>query len=281
MRSALNRFLKSTQKIRDIALDIDEHAGAALSCHSVWERHETIQCASAVILSGFLETFLHEVAEAFISSLCAKQVAFTNLPVEIQKTHYGLGGEVLTSRQRNNSKSKWITATPEDIARRLASVVNIPYELVWEAFADTKSNPNADVIKGFLQNFGINEPTKKLEAKLTLSWNTIKASLDSFIAVRNESAHTGKATQAPSPSDLRDYCDLLDRVAGGVIDTLNDYLSTNLFLSHSTNTPIVASSTPVNNFITDLDPTGIVEASSSRIPFSIKKIFIFLRNLFR
>ena len=144
MRAAFANFQHSLNKIRDITIDIDTAAPLALKHRTVLNRHETIQCAITVILAGFFESFLRDLAEAYVGGLCATYRPFSSLPQIVQQTHFRYGGAVLEKRAQSERSGNphWVTASSSDIVRRLASVnANAPYELLWEAFADTRQNP--------------------------------------------------------------------------------------------------------------------------------------------
>jgi hypothetical protein len=223
LRAALTDFQASLAKIEDITRDIDANASAALAHHSVHDRHETIQCACTAILSGFFETFLKQVAESFIDSVSALNIPFTALPEAIRKAHYANGGAVLQGKQNNKGKYLWVSASPDDIARRLASVSQIPYELLWEAFADTQANPSPDVVKDLLRFCGLTNAWSKVVAKAGMTENTMANQLTSFLAVRNECAHRGKSSNIPSPNDIRTYCTYLTRLGLGIVEALEDH----------------------------------------------------------
>ena len=157
MRTALAAFRSSVGRVRNISDENDRSIPAILSDPALRDRYETIRCASTVILSGFLESFLKELADKFVTSICALNRPFPSLPERIRHSHYEFGGAVLSRRAQyaRARRSSVIKATPEDIAARLASVTSTPYDLVWEAFADTYANPNSEVIANYLRRFGV------------------------------------------------------------------------------------------------------------------------------
>jgi hypothetical protein len=224
MRTALANLRTSLQRIRDITLDIDANALRALQNRSTLEMHETIQCATTVIVSGFFESFLKDVAEAFISVVTAKGIPFLKLPPKIQKTHFEDGGAMVARKARNRGETAWIMCTTHDLARRLGSVVtSVTYEIVWEAFADTKANPGPENIRCFMQRFGIAKVWPKLASKAKVSESLLITNLESYIRVRNECAHSGSALNIPTPNDVRDYCDQIDRLANAIVEVLEDH----------------------------------------------------------
>ena len=95
MQKALANLKASLDRVRDIAVDIDAHVQAALADATVHARHETALCAASVILSGFLEWFLREVAEEVITDICNRALPFDDLPPRIRVTHYWEGAACL------------------------------------------------------------------------------------------------------------------------------------------------------------------------------------------
>jgi HEPN superfamily RiboL-PSP-like protein len=232
MRASLADFVGSLDRVRDIATEIDNNVSRALSDARVLQRHQTVQCASTIIVSGYFESFLSDVAEAFIRDLCSKGIPFGSLPLSIRATHFGEGAELLAKMARRETAtlkrdpSKQTFADSEGMARRVASVASgAAYELVWEAFAGTRANPGPTSIREFLNRFGIESGWKRLSQEVRLSEATLETVLSGFISVRNECAHSGTATKIPTPSDVRDYCDLLQRVALGITVILESHLA--------------------------------------------------------
>lgn len=239
MRYALENLQLSVSRIRNIALDIRSTTHESLKDSTVRERHQTIQCATTVILSGFFESFLKDIAEAFITELCLRSIPFADLPSRIQLTHFVEGGVWLSKRAKIELKSNSGMVESEGITRRLASVSGTSYELLWEAFANTKANPGPDTIKDFLANFGIKGAWDKLAKKAEKSPSSLQVMLESFVLIRNECAHTGTAHQIPTPSDIEGYCDIVEQIAQGVLNVLEEYLEDPRLASRSNSKPTV------------------------------------------
>jgi hypothetical protein len=226
MYTALKNLKLSFQRVRDIADDVDRHALEALSDAALRARHETIQCALAVILSGFLESFLKETAEELITIISSLGIPFQDLPERIRSTHFAEGGAVLKRQANEERRAKAARMTEsEHLVKRLASVMDPSYELLWEAFADTRSNPDPQTISEFLGRFDVEECWKKLAVSTGLTQNTLQVSLKSFLKVRHECAHTGTASAIPTSGDIREYCVLLERLASGIVQVLEDRLA--------------------------------------------------------
>jgi hypothetical protein len=220
MPNALSNLKASIDRVRAIAADINAHAQDALKDPAIQARYETTLCAATVILSGFLESFLREAAEEMISDICSRVIPFDQLPSKIRVTHYWEGAlHIREMARQERSADPLMLAKASDAARRLASVSSAqpPYEILWEAFADTQANPGPDQIGAFLKRFDINEPLPTLAAAMNTTANTLSLSLRSFMEIRNECAHTGKAKNVPTTSDVLGYCDLIQAVGSGVI----------------------------------------------------------------
>jgi hypothetical protein len=220
MQRALTNLRTSLQSVRDIAADIDANAGVALRQPDVMARYHTVLCAVTVILSGFLESFIREVAEEMILEMCSRAVPFANLPATIRTTHYMEGGRWLQKVAKAEKHEDPVThAKAADGVRRLASVVSgtAPYEIVWEAFTDTQANPGPSEISAFLKRFDVDEPLPTLAREVNTTQNTLSLRLRSFIEIRNECAHTGSSRNIPTTTDVQGYCDLLDQLGDGVV----------------------------------------------------------------
>ncbi len=228
MQNALPNLNASLNKVRAIADDIDIHAQEALAQPAVQARHETTLCAATVILSGFLESFLRDVAEEMISVICAKGIPFDQLPPKVRITHF-LDGALHLREIAGEEKvvSPLQLTQASDAARRLASVSGpqMPYEILWEAFANTQANPGSKEIGDYLRRFHISEPIPTLASAMNVSTNTVAIRLNSFMEVRNECAHTGSAKIIPTASDLRDYCQLIEDVASAIVKVFQDLLA--------------------------------------------------------
>lgn len=227
MLNALPNFKASLDKVRAIADDIDVHVQDALKDAAIQARHETTLCAATVILSGFLESFLREVAEEMIADICSRAVPFDQLPSKIRVTHYWDGAlHIREMARQERSADPVVLAKAADAARRLASVgvAQLPYEILWEAFADTQANPGPGEINAYLKRFDIPEPLPTLATAMNTTQNTLSLSLRSFMEIRNECAHTGSAKNVPTTSDVRGYCKLLEDVGTGIVTVFQNAL---------------------------------------------------------
>lgn len=227
MQNALPNLKASLDRVRAIADDIDARVQDALKDAAVQARHEVTLCAATVILSGFLESFLREVAEEMVTDISSRAIPFDQLPSKIRITHYLEGAfHIREMARQEKGGDPVVLAKAADAARRLASVgaTQLPYEILWEAFAQTQANPGPDEISAYLKRFHISEPLPTLAAAMNATQNTLSLSLRSFMEIRNECAHTGKAKNVPTTSDVRGYCKLLEDVGAGVVTVFRDAL---------------------------------------------------------
>jgi RiboL-PSP-HEPN len=228
MQNALPNFKASLDKVRAIADDIDVHVQDALKDAAIQARHETTLCAATVILSGFLESFLREIAEEMISDICGRGIPFDQLPSKVRITHYWDGAQHLRELAGEEKGSNPIVmAQASEAARRLASVAGaqMPYEILWEAFANTQANPGSKEIGAYLKRFHIMEPIPTLANAMNMSENTLALLLNSFMEIRNECAHTGSAKNVPTTSDVRGYCKLIEDIGVGIVALFQGVLS--------------------------------------------------------
>lgn len=140
------------------------------------------------------------------------------------------GAGILGKLSREEKKLSPMTKS-EDLVRRLASVsAGVPYELVWEGFADTRSNPGPDVVREFLGRVGMEEPGRKLADKIGMSQGSSDVIHVSFMKLRNECAHTGTAVNVPTTVEIAGYCDFIEKVAEGIDAILTTHLTTAPFV---------------------------------------------------
>jgi DNA uptake protein ComE-like DNA-binding protein len=224
MRRSLSQLVDSLNRIRDIASDMDSRVLS--STNAIRLRDETLRCSCTVILSGFLESFIKECAEAYITEISSRRVPFSDLPKPTQRCHFVEGGQLLGLKTREESRVAWISADHLDMVRRLSSPALSPasYSLLWEAFAITQGNPGPDVIDRILKDLGVESRGSRLDAVLGGGYSTVKLAMQSFIAVRNECAHTGTALTVPTTVDLSSYCDLIERIARAFVSVLETRL---------------------------------------------------------
>jgi hypothetical protein len=227
MTVALVQFRESLDRVRLLA-DTLRHA-TSLDPEALALR-ETQQCGAIVLLSGYFEAFLKVAVKDCIDQICKSGLAFSALPVKMQIQHYAGGAEIL-KRIAASPQSRYPGVTREDLASRLGSVLSSSYQLVWEGFANTRSNPRPSVVAGIAKKFGFTGPTafwdsvwREAGAPVQFAGSTIERKLDDLIDKRNECAHTGTVYPVPTPSDIIDYVDLLEVVGMGFVGVMQNQL---------------------------------------------------------
>lgn len=163
-----------------------------------------ISCGVVVLLSGYFESFLKDIVEDFIGELNSLNKPLVSIPYEMRHKHFASGAQALTWASKKDKKSNQ-TTNSEDLARRLASLANpLNYELAWEAFADTKSNPGPDVVSGMLKGLGIEKAWPEINGLVT-EHGQLQTFLGTFIEMRNTCAHTGQHANPPTGQIIYDY----------------------------------------------------------------------------
>ena len=226
MKNSIASLTASLQRVRDVADDQDSRIADALRDPKLAGRFETVRAACTVLLSGYIESFLGDMARAVASEIARRSVPFDVLPPSLRIAHFELGGRLVSSRGRKKPQPDWVSASAKDLSQRLASVTaGVPYELVWEALADTRANPRFEVILAFLGRFGIEKPGRALDRVLPRGKSATELLVDGLIGLRNECAHTGGLTAIPTTSDLRSYCDVIEELAEGMIALISELLA--------------------------------------------------------
>ncbi|WP_437782366.1 HEPN domain-containing protein [Sorangium sp. So ce1097] len=234
MRQALADFGTSLNRIRALANGIVAATGAALANTATRELHETQQCGAVVLMTGYFEAFLKDLVRRFIEDLSLSGLAFSGLPEAIRNRHFEGGGKVLTKASEFARKGKptpFGNATREDIVARLHSASNAgaPYQIVWEAFADTHANPGPDVVQEIAQWLGLKKvwPTISTRSGDPARWSdgALTAKLADLIAKRNACAHTGTVSPIPTASDILDFADMLQALGTGLVAALEAELA--------------------------------------------------------
>jgi hypothetical protein len=184
-----------------------------------------VRCGAVVLLSGYLESYIKASMNEFITQVNSFGHPLTKLPKKMTYTHFRAGAKALERQVRDDIRVG-STARCESIATRLASISSVTgYTLVWEAFAETRSNPNSEVVKEVLSAVGVKEPWAKLRAASPPGLIDLSAFLTSFILMRNECAHSGNTISPPSASDLIAYGQNLVGLGTAMNTVLGDRLT--------------------------------------------------------
>ena len=185
---------------------------------------EAIVCGSVVLLSGYFENFLKDCMRSFIDGVNGMRKPLSKLPAKMHRIHFEKGARALAKQIKEDWKSG-DTSKTQDLADLLASLAAIQgYRLVWEAFADTRSNPGPDVVEEFLRSVGVQDPWGKLRSETIPGKVDLAVFLTSFIEVRNDCAHTGGANSKTVASDLLVFGDNLVALAQATITVLSAQL---------------------------------------------------------
>jgi hypothetical protein len=226
VRAAYAALETSLQRITHLVAHVDTELMLAPTA-AIRERHETLLCGAVVVSTGNFEFFLHDLVRAFVASVCALGRPFATLPPPFQRTHY-VDGSALLHRVMIR-KAPWVADTREVLVARMHSVqAALPYDLFWEAFAATNSNPTSQCVDNILARCAVNKPwqTVSLKSIRKHSPNILRTALDALITLRNECAHTGKAVRVPTTGELGGYVELLADIGEGVTGALEDRLAT-------------------------------------------------------
>lgn len=163
-----------------------------------------ISCASIVLLSGHFENYLKNIVQEFIEKLNRLSKPLATIPFDMRVKHYAGGAEALLWASKKDKKLN-STLISENLARRLGSLANSnSYELAWEAFANTKSNPGTETVSTILTGLDISKTWNEING-LQKQHGRLDTFLANFIEMRNVCAHTGRHNNPPSACDLTDY----------------------------------------------------------------------------
>ena len=191
------------------ALDVVDKVAVSLSAVSALTPANlpitnAVSCASVVLLSGYFECFLKNVVAEFFNHLNLLKKPLSALPYEMKLKHFESGARALTWASKQDKKLK-DTVHSQNLASRLASMSDpAKYEFVWEAFADTKSNPGPDAVRDILAGLQIQKSWMEINGLVT-KHGQLQTFLTSFIEMRNVCAHTGQHTNPPTGANIADF----------------------------------------------------------------------------
>lgn len=126
MDGALARLKEALRGVESIIDDMEPDAKFTLTNQVLRRRLELTSGATTVLLSGFFEEFLKDLAKAASRDFGACGQPFASMAKKTRDAHFGQGGYILMSVQRALSKPgavrhKWGTASADDVARRMLS----------------------------------------------------------------------------------------------------------------------------------------------------------------
>jgi hypothetical protein len=216
MKNALTAFQGEIARIDKVAFWLTTREGLTVEMFpATW----AMRCGSVVLLSGYFESFLKDCMRAFITEVNGYSKPIVMLS-EMKHVHFRQGAKALEWQLKRDKKAGSTTRC-EDLVARLASVgMTTGYTLVWEAFANTQSTPGPDVLSKLLGALGVQGTWKRLKEATPAGLVNLETFLTSFIAMRNECAHSGSTTSPPTATDLLEYGKNLDGLAEAVVNVL-------------------------------------------------------------
>ncbi len=181
---------------------------------------QAISCGCVVLLAGYFESFLKDCMRIFITSVNDLNKPLTKMPDDLRYRHFEKGGRAL-ERQLKIDRANRDTAPCEDLATRLASLSSQgPYQYAWEAFADTQANPGPVTVEEMISAVGIKDVWRKIKAE-TSEKGDLNLFLKTFMAIRDDCAHTGGANSTPTATDLTEYGENLYAFAQAMVKVLH------------------------------------------------------------
>jgi RiboL-PSP-HEPN len=230
IRTVFSNFTSSVKPVKQLMQKIRLDAAAAMRDSNIKAQQETVQCATMVVMSGYLEAFIRDLAKAFFDELKARGTGLQVLSVVDPDTNYSLvhfrnGAKVLANMAKGKDAN---LGDCELFIKRLhAPLEDATEPPAWEAFAMTEANPGPRVLRSFLKGLGINESLKGVSEAVNSRYSDVvfDTLLTSFIAVRNECAHSGKAKEVPTPTTVEDYVDVLRTLALGMCKVVDSRVS--------------------------------------------------------
>lgn len=220
MRAAIAVLRNDVAKLRDVTDWLDTPDALKLR-----QATDAIRSGCVVLLCSYFESFVKDTVKAFIREVNGLGKKFNDLPARMKYAHFQRGGQYLAKAARDDQKNG-NTVLCDDLATRICSVTaGTSYTLVWEAFADTRSNPKPEVLSEILKLFEVVDPWKKIDQKANGRGEFLRTFLDTFIEMRNVCAHTGSNAQPPTSQGLRDDIDNVVAIGLALVEVLEDRLA--------------------------------------------------------
>lgn len=207
IRAAYTEFSESAGPILKLMARVQIEAPQAMRDSGLLAQHNTIQLGSVVLLSGFLESYLRKVCEAYFAELLSKGYGMNRLSPSYLETHLREGaGHLADLVKREVKRKNSLTDSSAFVRRLVAPIVDATTSPVWEAFARTQGNPSPEVVKAVLSGLeikgGFDAISQALKGKYSAS--TVTGLLKNLNDIRNECAHTGTTSNVPQPSSIMD-----------------------------------------------------------------------------
>jgi RiboL-PSP-HEPN len=212
------------------------------------ERERLSRAAITILIAGSFEYHLRQFVLRFITAVNRLKIPFAKLPDSVRRCHIERGAEFLQAtakKERKESKKKQVSppyVEAQRLSAQLASVGSgVPYELIWEAFAETHSNPGPEVVKGILSGLNTKKPWPTIAqnapnpyvtpgAKPAAKQNNgvleglLISDLRNLVIARNRCAHGAIDSAVPALSTLYEYLNAVDAISAGIHDTLEGEL---------------------------------------------------------
>ena len=225
MQNTLIALQTSLKGVRALADDVDLNLPAAVGNADVLARLNLVRSLCPVAISGYFESFLKDLARVALQDVNSRALPYGSLPEKMRKVHHEAGGEALKMKAGRPDRVAWITATPDDLARRIGSTSQSTYELAWEAFADTQANPGPRVVTEFLGRYGCKDVGRALASAAGQTWEAMELALNDLLLKRNECAHTGQIVAVPTTTEIRRHCDTVEQFAGAIVHVLRQHFA--------------------------------------------------------
>lgn len=202
-------FFKATDDLFDSLKVVESVADNVITPLSLTpgkaHQADALSCGTVVLISGYFEGYLKSIVQEFVGRLNALKKPLSTLPQSLLIQHLRVGGEILTELAKKDKKAQTV-GTSVAFASRLSSVCDpANYELAWEAFAETNSNPGPDVVKAILRGLDAEHSWDEINA-LVRQHGQLNLFLQSFIGTRNVCAHVGVHSNPPTGVMLIEHC---------------------------------------------------------------------------
>ncbi|MDA3835418.1 MAG: HEPN domain-containing protein [Spirochaetales bacterium] len=200
------KYFQATRDFHD-SLDITEKVALTLTLPAALipaqlEITNATSCATIVLQSGYFESYLKDVIKELIEKINGLRKPILEIPNKVIRQHYSGGVDALSWACKLDKKHG-TTSYSKDLSKKLCSLDQAAYQLAWESFANTKSNPNSLTVSNLLSGVDISSAWDEIH-KINTS-KRLDSFLNSFIEKRNICAHTGKHQSPPTGVELLDY----------------------------------------------------------------------------
>lgn len=206
--SSTDDFISSLAIVKDVGRSLTEPKALKPSQLPITN---AVCCGTVVLISGYFESFLKDLIRQYIEAINALAKPVTDIPLNMHHIHFSGGANALKWISKKDKELKNTTMS-QDFSLRLASLSNSSGSiLAWESFADTQSNPGADVLAKLMSGMQITDGWKSIN-DLTQCHGSLDVFLKTFMKIRNICAHTGSHNSPPTGSDILDYAEKFEAI---------------------------------------------------------------------